>query len=108
MQKLDCRIHELQVCIPNQGIWRTGKKKPEQPDPSNNHVPRDVSIFQNRNSSGYAAVGRTSCGQVPNLSGSEEDEVKLIWEARTPNQTDPTPDCRAIPVRNPYPVPLLS
>ena len=61
-------------------------------------VPRSMSVFQNRNGSGYAArnnesltVGRTPCVQDSNSGRREDDEVKLIWEARSTNQTDPTP-----------------
>ena len=117
MQKHDCRIHELQVCIPSQGIWITVKKRTglgdipgspnivhptnsvkctNQPDSSINQSQKDKSIFANKNSSGYAAVGRTSCEQASNQRGSVEDEVKLVWEAKASNMTDPTPRLQSL------------
>ena len=74
-------------------------------------VPRIISVFQNRNSSGYAArnnesltIGRTPCVQGSNSGRREDDEVKLIWEARSTNQTDPTPQLQSLSREESYPV----
>ena len=64
-------------------------------------IPKNVSVFSNKNGSGYAArynkpVTAADLGRTPDVPGSNpgskmEEEVKLIWEARSVNQTNPTP-----------------
>ena len=59
-------------------------------------IPKGVSGFQNKNSSGYAAVGRTTYTQDSNSREMEEEEVKLVWEAKTADRTDPTPQLQSL------------
>ena len=81
LQRHDCLIHQLSVCIPGKGVRKTTKKNPGpigNSEPPANVQPVDHPVHITHRASKQASDQRESV----------ENKVELIWEAKTVNTTD--------------------